>query len=142
MAYTLASQLVEDATTLIQRRRDDEKSAEQAKEQAKIQRENEELELELRRREGKLVTYERFIEWKNIFDIEMARRRNQGLLEDLGGRAAKKAARAHLEVSSGERKLTGREAFEKGLVSREEDDEDDGEEDDTIEHVSNGIEKL
>ena len=142
MAYTLASQLVEDATMLIQRRRDDEKAAEQAKEQAKIQRENESLELELQRREGKLVTYERFIEWKTKFDTEMAQRRKQGLLEDLGGRAAKKAAKAHLDVSSGERKLTGREAFEKGLVSREEDDVDDGEDDDTVEDISNGIEKL
>ena len=116
MIFTLISTLKDSAESLIASRvaplqKEADKEAAQAEE-----RENEKF-------HGEAVTRERFLAWRQgFFEEQRAREAEERRLEDESGMRGKKVVRE-------EKKMTGRELWERGLVGKiEEDGEDEGEE--------------
>jgi uncharacterized protein YdiU (UPF0061 family) len=115
MVFTLASTLKDAAETLIV-----ERATAKDQEREALLRQEEEKEMEKFR--GELVTKERFAEWLVNFSKEMEEAKRKAVEdEEAEGKKAQKAAPKEVE-----RKLTGRELWERGLAGNadEEDEED------------------
>lgn len=114
MVFTLVSTLKENAEALMAER---ERGLQEEKEREYAKAEEEEN----RKFQGQAVTRESFLAWREKFRAEMEeveRRREE----------EREAEERRRRVGKEERKLTGRELWEKGLVGKdeEEDDEVDG----------------
>lgn len=123
MIFTLVSTLKDAAELLIEER----KNAVEAEREVEIRKAEEE---ENRKFQGTAVTRENFLEWRKRFRKEMEeaeiRRREEAEAED-------KKKRGKVE----EKKLTGRQLWERGLVAKGEEDEGEEGEDGLV-----GMEKL
>ncbi len=123
MVFTLVSTLKEAAEQLIIERQ----GALQAQKDQKAAQADEE---ENRKFHGTVVTRDRFIEWREKFLAEMAEKerkdKDEREVEDKKKRSGKPE----------EKKMTGRQLWESGLVGKVDEDEEDGE--DAIE----GLERL
>ena len=117
MVFTLTSTLKEAAENLIL-----ERATKKDKEREDQLRMEEEVEMEKFR--GELVTGERFIEWRDRFkrEAEDAKRK---IVEDeeAEGKRGQKA-----NVKAEEKKLTGKELWERGLAGNADEEEEEGEE--------------
>ena len=115
MVFTLVSALKETAEHLILER-DQAARAVQDAEYAKAEEE------ENRKFQGKVVTRETFLEWRNRFKREMeefeVKRQEEKEAEDRRKRVPKE-----------DKKLTGKELWERGLAGKVDDDEDNVAED-------------
>jgi len=110
MTYTLASQLSDDLSNLLQIRADNANQSRRTEEQAQLTLQRQQIEDDLRRKQGTLLTFERWLVWKAKFDEAM-----KGVDIDIKPRKT---------ISNGN-KLTGRQVFERGLGQEESDDEED-----------------
>ncbi len=114
MVFTLVSTLKEAAEQLIIERQ----GALQAQKDQEAAKADEE---ENRKFHGTVVTRERFIEWREKFLAEMAERerkeKEEREVEDKKKRGGKPE----------EKKMTGRQLWESGLVGKVDEDEEDGE---------------
>ena len=127
MIFTLISTLKDFAESLVasriaalQQEADKEAAQAEEKENAKFH--------------GEAVTRESFLAWrKGFFDEQRAREEEERLLEEQSGTRGKKVVKE-------EKKLTGRELWEKGLVGKTEDDVDN--EGDEEKDALAGVEKL
>jgi len=115
MVFTLTSTLKEAAETLI----NDRAAKELQVREAELRREEEK---EMDKFRGELVTKQRFIAWRAKFmaEREEEKRKVHEEEEAEGKRGQKSNPKAE------ERKLTGRDLWEKGLVGNVEDFEEDG----------------
>ncbi|KAK4692463.1 hypothetical protein P7C71_g4750, partial [Lecanoromycetidae sp. Uapishka_2] len=112
MIFTLISTLKDAAEALINTRLDDQ-HAEESKERAKAE------EAENAKFHGEAVTRESFLVWRERFQAEMRQR------EEDAKRAEAEAMGKRELARSKEIKMTGRELWEKGLVGKVEDDEEE-----------------
>ncbi|KAJ9607960.1 Protein gir2 [Cladophialophora chaetospira] len=113
MVFTLVATLKEAAEVLIS---DRVRQAEEARDIVVRQKEEEEN----RRFHGTVVNKERFLEWRAKFRAEMEEKERLGREED---EAEEKKKRGKVE----EKRLTGKQLWEKGLVGKVDEDELDGE---------------
>ncbi|KAA8909209.1 ubiquitin-conjugating enzyme/RWD-like protein [Sphaerosporella brunnea] len=118
MVFTLTSTLKDAAETLIV-----DRATAKDREREALLRQEEEKEMEKFR--GELVTRERFAEWLVNFEKETEELKRKALEEEEAeGKKTQKAA-----AKETEKKLTGRELWERGLAGNAEEEED---EEDTI----------
>jgi len=117
MVFTLTSTLKEAAENLIL-----ERATKKDKEREDQLRMEEEKEMEKFR--GELVTKQRFLEWRERFkrEAEDAKRK---IVEDEEAES-KRGQKANVKVE--EKKLTGKELWERGLAGNADDEEEEGEE--------------
>jgi ParB-like chromosome segregation protein Spo0J len=120
MVFTLVSTLKEAAEALIEER---QKAEEQAREVAARKAEEEEN----RKFHGTVVTPESFLEWRSKFRKEMEEKEKLRKEEEESDAKGKKG-----KVE--EKKLTGRQLWERGLVGKGDEEELEGE--DAVEAVS------
>jgi hypothetical protein len=121
MVFTLVSVLKDSAEALIAER---EKAAEEAHEQELLRAEEEEN----RKFQGTAVTRESFLEWREKFRKEMEEEERRKAEErEAEEKKGKKG------VPKEEKKLTGKELWERGLAGKG-DEEDEGE--DGLEGIS------
>ena len=113
MVFTLASTLKDAAETLMHERASAEERALEA-----VKREEEEKEMEKFR--GELVNRERFLDWRNRFFAEKAAAK-QRVVDDEEAEG-KRGQRANTKVE--EKKLTGKDLWERGLVGNADDEEE------------------
>ena len=119
MVFSLVSTLKDAAETLIS---DRQRAAEEVKEVEARKVE----EIENRKFHGTVVTKDRFLEWRANFKKELAEKERLRKEEE---EADEKKKRGKVE----EKKLSGRQLWERGLVGKGEDEDVDGE--DTVEAV-------
>ncbi|KAI5855683.1 ubiquitin-conjugating enzyme/RWD-like protein [Tricharina praecox] len=117
MVFTLTSTLKEAAENLIL-----ERATKQDKAREDQLRLEEEKEMEKFR--GELVTSERFIEWRDRFKRE-AEEAKRKIVEDEEAEG-KRGQKANIKVE--EKKLTGKELWERGLAGNADEEEEEGEE--------------
>jgi hypothetical protein len=114
MVFTLASTLKDAAETLIV-----ERATAKDQEREALLRQAEEIEMEKFR--GELVTKERFAEWLANFSKEVEEAKRKAVEdEEAEGKKAQKATLKEVE-----RKLTGRELWERGLAGNADEEEED-----------------
>lgn len=121
MVFTLVTTLKDAAEILIQDRQ-------QAAEDVRAIEKRKEEEVENRKFHGTAVTRDSFLEWRTKFKKEMEEKATMRREEE---EADDKKKRVRVE----EKKLTGRQLWEKGLVGKV--DEDDVEGEDALEAVVN-----
>jgi RWD domain len=115
MIFTLVSTLKESAEQLIVERQ----GALQAQKDQKAAEADEE---ENRKFHGTVVTRERFVEWREKFREEMAERERKDKEEREVEDKKKRAGKVE------EKKMSGRQLWEKGLVGKVDEEEEGGEE--------------
>ena len=113
MVFTLVTTLKDAAEMLIQDRQ-------QAAEEVKAIEKRKQEEVENRKFHGTAVTRESFLEWRAKFKKEMEEKQRMRKEEE---EAEDKKKRVRVE----ERKMTGRQLWEKGLVGRVEEEDLEGE---------------
>ena len=111
MIFTLVSTLKDAAELLIGERQQATQAIKDV-EKAKVEEE------ENRKFHGTAVTRESFLEWRATFKKQMVE-------EEKRRQEEKEAEDKKKKINQGEKKLTGRQLWEKGLVGKEEDDEED-----------------
>lgn len=119
MVFTLVTTLKENAEIMITERL---QKAEAIRDQAMRKKEEEEN----RRFHGSLVTKDRFLEWRDNFRKEMQEKHRRQKEEDEAEDKKKKSTRPD------EKKLTGKQLWESGLVGKGEEEEAEGEGEDAI----------
>lgn len=119
MVFTLVTTLKENAENMITERL---QKAEAIRDQAMRKKEEEEN----RRFHGSLVTKDRFLEWRDKFRKEMQEKQRRQKEEDEAEDKKKKSTRPD------EKKLTGKQLWESGLVGKGEEEEAEGEGEDAI----------
>lgn len=112
MVFTLVTTLKEAAETLISDRMQQLQAAKDVVARLKEEEEN-------RRFHGTMVTRERFLEWRDKFRAEMEEKERRQKDEE---EAEDKRKRGKLE----EKKLSGRQLWERGLVGKGDEDDIDG----------------
>ena len=118
MVFTLVSALKEAAEQLIMDRRN---AANEARDAEILKAE----EAENAKFMGEKVTRERFLEWREKFYAEMAEKERKEAEERMMEEAKKRKGGGSSSLASGEKKLTGRQLWERGLAGKGEDEEDD-----------------
>ncbi|KAI5780488.1 putative RWD domain protein [Geopyxis carbonaria] len=114
MVFTLASSLKDAAEALI-----GERASQKERERESVQRREEEKEMEKFR--GEMVTREKFLEWREKFVAEMEEARRAAKEAEEEERGRKPGATPAVK----EKKLTGKEMWERGLVGEAGDDEEE-----------------
>lgn len=112
MIFTLVT-VLKDAAELLIAERQNAKQALADAEAAKIEEE------ENRKFQGQAVTRESFLAWRAGFQAEMEERKR-------GEEEAREAEEKQKRVKKEERKLTGKELWQQGLVGKVDEDEDEG----------------
>lgn len=120
MVFTLVTTLKESAENMINERL---QKAEAIRDQALRKKEEEEN----RRFHGSLVTKERFLEWRENFKKEMQEKERRQREEEEAEDKKKKSG-----TRPDEKKLTGKQLWERGLVGKGEEDDAEGEGEDAI----------
>ncbi|KAK8215940.1 putative RWD domain protein [Phyllosticta capitalensis] len=118
MVFTLVSAVKEAAEQLIMDRRN---AANEARDAEILKAE----EAENAKFMGEKVTRERFLEWREKFYAEMAEKERREAEERMMEEAKKRKGGGSSSLASGEKKLTGRQLWERGLAGKGEDEEDD-----------------
>ena len=123
MIFTLITTLKESAEALIAQRLSDEQAVLDRKAAAEEEKENAKF-------YGERVTRERFLAWREQFREDVARKKEEEERvreEEAGGVGRGKTGRGKEE-----RKLTGKELWERGLVGKVDEDAEAGEEKDAL----------
>ncbi|KAI9816387.1 MAG: hypothetical protein M1832_005054 [Thelocarpon impressellum] len=128
MVFTLVSTLKEAAETLVAERR---AAAQEITEREARKAEEEEN----RKFLGEAVTRESFLAWQEKFTAEQREGEERAVEAEAEGAGAKKRALA----AEKEKRLTGRELWERGMVGKVEEEDDD---DDDEEGVAQGVKDL
>ena len=125
MVFTLVSTLKDSAELLISERANAAQALVEVEAQKAEEAENAKF-------HGEKVTRERFLEWRERFRREAEER-------ELKEKEEKEAAESKGRKGTGgqEKKMTGRELWEKGIAGRGDEEEEDGAED-----VAVGVEKM
>ena len=112
MIFTLVTTLKESVETLISDRLNAVQEAEEAEKRKEEEKEDEKF-------HGEKVTSERFLEWRERFGKEMEERRAEE--ERKEEEESKRGAKAKKD----EVKLTGKELWERGMVGKEAEEEEE-----------------
>ncbi|KAK7528366.1 ubiquitin-conjugating enzyme/RWD-like protein [Phyllosticta citriasiana] len=118
MVFTLVSALKEAAEQLVMDRRNAAAEAHDAEMRKAEEAENAKF-------MGERVTRERFLEWREKFYKEMAEKERKEAEEKMMEDAKKRKGAGGGGSGSGEKKLTGRQLWERGLAGKGEDEEED-----------------
>lgn len=121
MVFTLVSTLKDSAELLISERQNAAQALEEVAAQEQEAKENEKF-------QGTQVTAKSFLEWRDRFMAEMQFERERA-------REEKEAEDKKKRINVGEKKMTGRMLWERGLVGKVDEDDEDGED-------ALGVEKL